>query len=133
VSPESYPDRSYRATVREIAPEANRQKATIQVKVAIENPNEFLRPETNAKVNFLEPGNESSTAGTNSRILMPKAALVAGSALFVIRDGKAVRVPVTAGAEVRGQVEILTGLSGGELVAVSGLEVLSEGMKVKVK
>jgi hypothetical protein len=54
VSPDSYPDRKYKARVREIAPEANRQKATIQVKVAIETPDEYLRPETNAKVNFLE-------------------------------------------------------------------------------
>ena len=54
MSPDSYPDRKYKARVREIAPEANRQKATIQVKVAIESPDKYLRPETNAKVNFLE-------------------------------------------------------------------------------
>jgi HlyD family secretion protein len=52
VSPDSYPDRKYEGHVREIAPEANRQKATIQVRVSIMNPDKYLVPETNAKVNF---------------------------------------------------------------------------------
>jgi HlyD family secretion protein len=53
ISPDSYPDRKYRGYVREIAPEANRQKATIQVRVSITEPDRYLVPETNAKVNFL--------------------------------------------------------------------------------
>jgi HlyD family secretion protein len=53
VSPEAYPDKKYTGTVAEIAPEANRSKGTLQVKVQIENPNEFLTPELTAKVEFL--------------------------------------------------------------------------------
>ncbi|MEY2411280.1 MAG: HlyD family secretion protein, partial [Verrucomicrobiota bacterium] len=53
VSPEAYPDRSYQGTVAEIAPEANRQKGTLQVKVQILNPDQFLTPELSAKVDFL--------------------------------------------------------------------------------
>lgn len=53
VSPEAYPDKSYDGFVAEIAPEANRQKGTLQVKVQIKNPDEFLTPELSAKVDFL--------------------------------------------------------------------------------
>lgn len=53
VSPEAYPDRVYEGYVAEKAPEANRQKGTLQVKVQIVNPDEFLTPELSAKVDFL--------------------------------------------------------------------------------
>lgn len=53
VSPEAYPDKSYDGYVAEIAPEANRQKGTLQVKVQIRNPDEFLTPELSAKVDFI--------------------------------------------------------------------------------
>lgn len=53
VSPEAYPDRVYEGVVAEKAPEANRQKGTLQVKVQIVNPDEFLTPELSAKVDFL--------------------------------------------------------------------------------
>jgi len=53
VSPEAYPDKSYDGYVVEIAPEANRQKGTLQVKVQIRNPDEFLTPELSAKVDFI--------------------------------------------------------------------------------
>lgn len=55
VSPEAYPDRSYDGYVAEKAPEANRQKGTLQVKVQIQNPDKFLTPELTAKVDFLAP------------------------------------------------------------------------------
>ena len=53
VSPEAYADKKYTGFVTEIAPEANRSKGTLQVKVQIENPNEFLTPELTARVEFL--------------------------------------------------------------------------------
>jgi HlyD family secretion protein len=53
VSPEAYPDRVYDGYVAEKAPEANRQKGTLQVKVQIANPDEYLTPELSAKVDFL--------------------------------------------------------------------------------
>ena len=53
ISPEAYPDKKYGGYVAEIAPEANRSKGTLQVKVQIENPDQFLTPELTAKVDFL--------------------------------------------------------------------------------
>ena len=57
VSPEAYPDRVYDGYVAEKAPEANRQKGTLQVKVQIVNPDQFLTPELSAKVDFLAKEN----------------------------------------------------------------------------
>jgi len=53
VSPEAYPDKKYTAYVAEIAPEANRSKGTLQVKVQVEQPDQYLTPELTAKVDFL--------------------------------------------------------------------------------
>jgi HlyD family secretion protein len=132
VAPESYPDKKYRAVVREIAPEANRQKATIQVKVAISNPDEYLRPETNAKVNFLE-NPKAPHPDPAGRVLVPKAAVIAGPAVFVVQDGKAVRRAITLGSERNGRVEILSGLIPGERVIVGGPAGLADGMTVTSK
>ena len=54
VSPEAYPDKVYEGYVAEVAPEANRAKGTLQIKVQIRNPDKFLTPELSAKVEFLK-------------------------------------------------------------------------------
>lgn len=53
VTPEAFPDHSYQGVVAEIAPEASRQKGTLQIKVQIQNPDRFLIPELSARVDFL--------------------------------------------------------------------------------
>ncbi len=53
VTPEAYPDHVYDGYVAEIAPEANRQKGTLQIKVQVKAPDRFLVPELSAKVDFL--------------------------------------------------------------------------------
>jgi RND family efflux transporter MFP subunit len=55
VRPEAYPDKVFRGFVAEIAPEANRAKGTLQIKVQVENPDRFLTPELSARVEFLRP------------------------------------------------------------------------------
>jgi HlyD family secretion protein len=55
ISPEAFPEKSYTGFVAEVAPEANRQKGTLQVKVQIEKPDRWLVPELSAKVDFLSP------------------------------------------------------------------------------
>src|SRR5579863_2374864 len=53
VTTDAYPDKQYNGEIAQISPEANRQKATVQVKVQVLNPDEYLRPEMNATVKFL--------------------------------------------------------------------------------
>lgn len=54
VSPEAYPDKSYSGYVAEIAPEADRAKGTLQIKVQIVGPDKYLTPQLSAKVDFLK-------------------------------------------------------------------------------
>ncbi len=53
VSPEAYPDKTYAGYVAEIAPEADRAKGTLQIKVQIVSPDKYLTPQLSAKVDFL--------------------------------------------------------------------------------
>lgn len=53
VTPEAFPDHHYGGVIAEMAPEASRQKGTLQIKVQIEKPDRFLTPELSAKVDFL--------------------------------------------------------------------------------
>jgi HlyD family secretion protein len=52
ITPEAFPDKHYTGYVAEMAPEASRQKGTLQIKVQIENPDNYLTPELSAKVEF---------------------------------------------------------------------------------
>ena len=65
MSPVAYQDRTYRCEIAEIAPEANRSRATIQVKVQILKPDSFLRPEMDAQVTFYAPGAEIEVSVSN--------------------------------------------------------------------
>jgi len=53
VTPEAYPDKVYDGVVAEIAPEASREKGTLQIKVQIKEPDKYLTPQLSAKVVFL--------------------------------------------------------------------------------
>jgi HlyD family secretion protein len=53
VTPEAYPEKVYEGYVAEIAPEANRQKGTLQIKVQVKSPDNYLIPELSARVDFL--------------------------------------------------------------------------------
>jgi HlyD family secretion protein len=52
VTTDAFPDRKYDGVIKEISPEANRQKATVQIKVKVLSPDQYLRPEMNASVAF---------------------------------------------------------------------------------
>jgi HlyD family secretion protein len=54
LSPQAFRDKRYEGVVAEIAPEASRQKGTLQIKVQIRNPDRFLTPELSATVDFLK-------------------------------------------------------------------------------
>ena len=58
VSPEAYPDKVYDGYVKEIAPEANRSKGTLQIKVQVQHPDRYLTPELSARVDFLDRGSK---------------------------------------------------------------------------
>jgi HlyD family secretion protein len=130
---DAFPERTYRGIVSEMAPEANRQKATLQVKVRVAEPDGVIRPEMNAKVTFLEPPSEK---GGPAKVFAPKEAMFTRegrSFVYVLAGEKAVARPVRIGAEADGRVEVLDGLQGGESVVVRGVEALKDGQRVRMK
>jgi HlyD family secretion protein len=137
IIPEAYPNLRFSGFIEEIAPEANRAKATVQVKVKVESPNEQLRPEMNARVNFLADKPAASSEGkVVARVLVPKAAVVKkdnSSFVFVIKGNKVEQRTIRTGEESGDAYVVLDGLSGNESVAVTAVEKLRDGDRVKVQ
>ena len=133
VTTDAFPDRKYSGVIDEISPEANRQKATVQVKVKILDPDDFLRPEMNASVAFI--GDQKSAAGSapaKPSIVVP-ASSVRENAVFVVVDGKAVRRAVKTGGTIAQGVRINGGLTGGEDLVVNPPAELKDGDRVRAK
>ena len=136
IIPEAYPNLRFKGFIEEIAPEANRAKSTVQVKVKVENPNEQLRPEMNARVNFLADKAPSGDGKTIARVLVPKAAVVKkdnSSFVFVVKGNKVEQRTIRTGEESGDAYVVLDGLSGNETVAVTQVEKLRDGSRVKVQ
>lgn len=132
---DAYRDRSYEGYIEEISPEANRQKATVQVKVKVLNPDEFLRPDMNATVDFLaepKPGAATQTDAPSRALYVPASAVRDG-AVFVNLNGKAVKRPVKTGITTSQGVRIDEGLIGGEDVIINPPQELKDGDKVRTK
>lgn len=131
---DAFPDRAYHGYLAELAPEANRQKATLQAKARITNPDDMIRPEMNAKITFLEPA--SQAADRPPKVLVPKEAVLTRdghSLVFQVNDSRAVARPVKVGEDLDGRIEVLEGLQGGETVVVRGLESLHDGQRLRIK
>ena len=136
IVPEAYPNLRFSGFIEEIAPEANRAKSTVQVKVKVENPNEQLRPEMNARVNFLSEKVASSGNQSVARVLVPKTAVVKAdnsSHVFVIKGNKVEQRTIRTGEESGDAYVVLDGLSGNETVAIAGVDKLRDGDRVKVQ
>ncbi len=132
VTTDAFPDRKYDAVIDEISPEANRQKATVQVKVKILNPDDYLRPEMNSTVAFIAKDQPAKTAVAKPVITVPSGS-IRDNAVFIVAEERAVRRAVkTAGTTSQG-VRIEDGLIGGEDVIVDPPAELKDGDRVKVK
>jgi HlyD family secretion protein len=139
---DAYPDTAFRGEVRQVVPTADRQRATVQVKVSIVDRDPRILPEMGARVDFIEESPRGDSARATSapagppRFRIPAAAvreLDGRSVLWLVRDGRLEPRPVQAGPVSGGFREIRSGLSGGEMLVVGGVEVPKAGMKVKVE
>jgi HlyD family secretion protein len=134
VTTDAFRDREYDGELVEISPEADRQKATVQVKVQVLQPDEYLRPEMNANVAFLADNkpSSSSTPAPAPAITIPASAVRDGQ-VFLLADGKAVARQVEVRRTRSGEAEVASGLSGGETLILSPPEGLADGDEVRQK
>ena len=139
VSVEAFPDRTYKAVLRQIIPTADRTRATVMVKVTILDKDKDLKPEMNARVNFIEKDAPTRTEGAPPApptITVPNDAVVdrgGAATVFEVRDGRArARAVVTAGTH-EGQVVVREGLQGSETLVLRPPTTLKDGDAVRVR
>ncbi len=132
ITTDAYPDKKYAGFVEQVSPEADRAKATVQVKVKVEKPDGFLRPDMNATVGFYNDAQTQSDASAKSVIVIPQSTLHDG-AVFVVRNGRARKARVTTGGNSSRGVLIVGGLLGGEDLISNPPASLKDGDKVEVK
>jgi HlyD family secretion protein len=135
VTLDALPGEKLAAEVRKIIPTADRQKATVKVKVRFLSIDPRILPDMNAKVTFIQKV-EAGAKTEASRVTVPKSAIQqrdGKTIVFVFSDGRAVSQAVTVGSEFGDRIEVKQGLAGGETVIVHGAENLIDGARVKVK
>ncbi len=132
---DAYPDTSFSGRVRQVVPTADRQKATVQVKVAILDHDPRILPEMGAKVLFVNDPEHTATASAPRRVMVPAAAVVqdgSGARVWVVENGKLVARSVDLGPAREDHIEVRGGLSGGESVVVHPPADLRNGARVRV-
>jgi len=136
VTLDAFKDRSYKGEIAEMSPEANRQKATVQVKVQILQPDSYLRPEMNATVQFKAPAIKDNESGAKqSFVFVPVAAVRdKGGAkyVFIAFNGKALRRDVHVKGERSGGF-LVDSLVGGENVVTTAPATLQDGQQIRIK
>jgi RND family efflux transporter MFP subunit len=138
VTVEAFPDRTYKAVLRQVIPTADRTKATVQVKVTILDKDPRLKPEMSAKVQFLEPAakDQAPAAVSAPVVSAPASAVVQRDGkpvVFEVVQGHARQRGVVAGPERQGQVVVKEGLAGTETLVVRPPETLKDGDAVRTK
>jgi RND family efflux transporter MFP subunit len=134
---DAYPDRELPASVRTVIPTADRQKATVKVRITFDKLDDTILPDMGVKVAFLSPAPPpGKSGGSDAKAIIPKSAVrIDGGrqVVFLVRDQKLERRAVSLGAERGPDVEIIAGVSPGDLLVVRGAEKLREGQAVEVK
>ncbi len=140
ITTDAYPDRKYEGVVDLISPEANRQKATVQVRVRVLNPDELLKPDMNATVNFLAADKLALSQAaatqpvTNRPVLRIPATVVNEGMVFVVEDGKAMsRTLVLGEKDSTDQIEVKNGLLDGDLLILNAPAGLKDGDPIQTE
>jgi HlyD family secretion protein len=135
ITVDAFPDRKYDGVIAEMSPEANRQKATVEVKVEILKPDSYLRPEMNTTVKFLADETPKTTSSQPKGVFVPATAVhdqAGKKVVFIAFDGKALWRPVEILSQRSGGF-LVTGLVGGENVITTAPPSLKDGDKIKIK
>jgi RND family efflux transporter MFP subunit len=134
---DAYQDWRIPAHVITTIPTADRQKATVRVRIGFEKLDPRILPDMGVKVSFLrdEPTSASAAPAAPSTVV-PKAAIrtdAGKSIVFVVKDDRVERRAISLGLENGDQVEVRAGVSAGERVVVDAPPTLKDGDKVKIQ
>jgi RND family efflux transporter MFP subunit len=140
---DAYPDKPIPSKVRTVIPTADRQKATVKVRITIidlEKYN-FILPDMGVKVAFLESDkpaakDKGKEKGPQAVAFIPKGAVRSdanASFVFLIREGKVERRAVSLGMDRGTEVAVMAGVLPGDSLVVKGPENLRDGDKVEIR
>ena len=127
---DAYPEWQIPCKVIAIIPTADRQKATVKVRVGFVKLDPRILPDMSAKVAFRASG---EVKVTERRITVPKSALQQRDGrdiVWLVQNGRVERRSVTLGAPLGDEVTIAAGLSGGERIVVDVPAGLADGARV---
>jgi len=133
---DAYPDWSIPAHVITTVPSADRQKATVRVRIGFDKLDPRILPDMGVKVSFLRDEEPARTSTPVARVSTAKNAirtLDGKTIVFVVKDDRVERRAVRAGREDGNDIEVLSGLSAGERVVVEGPATLKDGDRVTIK
>ena len=131
---DAYPDWKIPCHVIAIIPTADRQRATVEVRVGFDALDPRILPDMGVKVAFQGVAEASAEQRATAGFLLPAGAIrrEQGRAyVFVVNEGVAERRAVAAGADRAGEVLVQAGLEPGERVVVSGPPQLRDGTPVR--
>jgi RND family efflux transporter MFP subunit len=131
---DAYPDWRIPARVRTVIPTADRQKATVKVRISFDKLDPRILPDMGVKVSFLAGEQAAGQAAAKAVIPREAARMIDGrSVVFLFRDGVLERRAVSLGTETGADIEVTAGLSPGDKVVIEGPQNLRDGQRVKVK
>jgi RND family efflux transporter MFP subunit len=133
---DAYPEWLIPAHVITVVPTADRQKATVLVRIGINVSDSRILPDLGVKVTFLRDAGDKTAPTAQATILVPKAAVRTEqdkNFVFVVRGDVVERRAVTLGGTDGDRMEVTAGLRSGERVVLSPPPALADAMKVVVK
>ncbi len=135
---DAYPDWEIPSHVRTIIPTADRQKATVKVRISFDKLDPRILPDMGIKVTFLgdAPKSPDAAKAAQAAALVPQTAIhddAGKKVVFLVKDDRLERRAVTLGENRGSDVEIVAGLAVGDTVVASGPADLRDGQSVAVK
>jgi len=135
---DAYPDWEIPSHVRTIIPTADRQKATVKVRISFDKLDPRILPDMGIKVTFLgdAPKQDPNAKAAAAAALIPQTAIRddrGKKVVFLVKDDKIERRAVTLGNNRGSDTEIVAGLAVGDTVVVGGPADLRDGQSVAIK
>jgi RND family efflux transporter MFP subunit len=133
---DAYPDWQIPGKVITTVPTADRQKATVLVRIAFNELDPRILPDMGVKVTFLREADDAATTAARPVALVPKSAIKTtngASHVLLVRQNVVERRAVQTAGTDGDRIEVVAGLSAGDRVVVSPPDSLTEGLPIVIK
>jgi HlyD family secretion protein len=133
---DAYPDWQIPAKVITTVPTADRQKATVLVRIGFNALDPRILPDMGIKVTFLREADAAAAPAAQAVTLVPKGAVRSengASYVFLVRDQTVERRAVQTAGTDGDRLEVTAGLKGGDRVVVGPPPELAEGAQIVIK